>query len=176
MKLTSEKINKKINETINKIVESEAYYSLYDTIYSIKCKIKNIFIGIKNIIVFSKVIYKFRAWDYSYTLNVIKKCLELQAIDLLDCGQKEGYNQILETLKYLDNYINSDEQFELLESTKQLTKTIDEIKEKNKKDDKTNTEYNDLMFEYICKSQDFEKDNWNNFFISMKNNMGNWWT
>ena len=32
--------------------------------------------GIKNIIVFFPVVWKFRNWDYAYTLNILGKCFE----------------------------------------------------------------------------------------------------
>jgi hypothetical protein len=79
----SKTVNKKYKETVNSISDpfSDSFLNnMYYTFRNNKCY--QFFYDVKyyffNLYRFSRILWKFRDWDYSYTLEMLKQCLIFQ--------------------------------------------------------------------------------------------------
>lgn len=139
----------------------------FEDIYS---KIRNIFIGIKNIIVYAPIIYNTREWDYDYLLYLIQFKLKRMSKDMLNdkliMEYKECSNQMNEVVKNIDNYRDSLEVYEKehQDELKFILNTKDEY------------QCEQLCSNFYRNCYKYDDECWNNIWDSIKEYGRGWWS
>lgn len=144
-------------------------FSLYSLFSDIRRFIRNIFIGIKNIIEYAPIIYQDRDWDYQYLLYLMKfklkrirKCIKDDNI-IVDAQKVSEEIQI--AIEKIDELEKSDE---LYEDASQLL--LQQIKNTNDKDLKE-----ELIKQYYIGLYKFEEEQWSSLWTYIYYNMQKWW-
>lgn len=147
----------------------EFKYSLCSYFSDIRIFLRNIFIGIKNIIEYTPIIYQDRDWDYQYLLYLMKfklkrirKCIKDDNI-IVDAQKVSEEIQI--AIEKIDELEKSDE---LYENASQLL--LQQIKDTDNKDLKE-----ELIKQYYIGLYKFEEEQWLSLWTHIYYNMQKWW-
>ena len=120
----------------------------------IRSNIRYFFVYVVGTFVYARFIWKsnaFREWDYAYLYDIIEFKLrrmakQLRADDFV-VNHEQTYNEIMSTLKHLENY--------------------------NKYEECTNTE---RTREEILADVQMQQQSWNNFHDALKQQAQRWWS
>ena len=145
------------------IISLSAFYQ------EIRCRLRNLVIGIKNIIDYIPIVYKDRDWDYEFILDILRYKLERTRDRIKNDNIVESTNRIVDEIntqiKLIDDYRNNDEIYEL--SHQSLLSKIAKAKSENTKDKYLKQYYTNLLKE--------ENKAWCKIFDYMKEHMRAWW-
>ena len=134
-----------------------------------RCRLRNLVIGIKNIIDYIPIVYKDRDWDYEFILDILRYKLERTRDRIKKDNIIEGVNKIVDEIntqiKLIDNYRNNDELYEL--SHQPLLMKIAKAKSENTK--------NKYLKQYYINMYKEENRAWCKIFDYMKEHMQAWW-
>jgi len=170
-----------INKLTFGLSEMGAGFTLSDIWYNFKY-------GIKNLRRFFWVIWKYRGWDYTYNLLLLKRGLEVYLTFPnyeVDKGRIPKENDIKRVIQIIENLYKSPY---LSFAEKELGEIVfggmdfKELKEKDDKgeklyewvDGRTKKEkkHSDKVFK---RSEELEQNEWNELFDTMKNKAQGWW-
>lgn len=154
-----------LDENRIKLWWEDCYYNMRKLILDIPSFYNNCVYGIKNIIYFLPVIWRYRHWDFEYILDILLKTLEIHKKRLLKNGIAIDTNKTAEEIELsiqdIKKYLEYSEDFE--KENQELLSRI-----KNSKND-------DALKEYLSQLLEFENEKWDNIFENLKKNMRKWW-
>lgn len=154
-------------------------------------RIRRIISKIKKIINYIPILWNDEDWDFEYLLlllrfklNKIKDCIHKNDI-IVKHEQREIFIGINQTIRHIDNYLNSDEAFE-----EYVEKTPFEVEFKteknnegyynlitlNKQTQKPLTKEQDEIYnKYLIDKNNFQQKEWKLIFDTIKQEGQKWW-
>lgn len=176
------KIQKLINKLTFGLTEMGAGFGFRDIIYNFKY-------GIKNLKGFFWVVWKYRGYDYVYSLNLLRRGLEQNLthpsfeIDETRIPKEEKLKRVIQLLKNVDEspYIEMAEKE--LGKIEEFDYNFDELNEKDENGGKLysmsttiSPEGNIQMKNVFKRANEIEDEEWEELFDTLKNETYTWWS